>query len=146
MVRIESSIIVSNSIEETFGFLNRCESHRAFIPRMTQLEQVTDGIFGKVGTRLSGMLIYFGIRIPVRYELIEVEPIHRLAMKGQMGPVRFKDGYILKPGQQGTQIHFWLELQPTGWAVLIRPFAGVIGRIHAYETLRNLKRVLNGNR
>jgi hypothetical protein len=146
MARIESSIIVSKSIEEVFGFLNQCESHLKFIPRMTQLEQKTEGAFGQVGTRLTGMLNYFGIRIPVRYELIEVEPIRRLAMKGQMGPVRFVDGYILSSGQQDTQIHFWLELQPTGWAVLMRPFAGVIGRIHAYETLRNLKRVLNGNR
>ncbi|HEX2991334.1 MAG TPA: SRPBCC family protein [Anaerolineales bacterium] len=146
MARIESSIIVSKSIEDIFGFLSRCESHLKFIPRMTQLEQETDGAFGKVGTRLSGMLNYFGIRIPVTYELIEVEPLQRLAMMGQMGPVHFKDGYILSSSPQGTQIHFWLELQPTGWAVLMRPFAGVIGRIHAYETLRNLKRVLDGNR
>ena len=146
MARIESSIIVSKSIEDIFGFLSRCESHQKFIPRMTQLEQETDGAFGKVGTRLSGLLNYFGIRIPVTYELIDVEPLQRLAMKGQMGPIHFKDGYILSSSPQGTQIYFWLELQPTGWAVLMRPFAGLIGRLHAYETLRNLKRVLDGNR
>lgn len=146
MARIESSIIVSKSIEDIFGFLSRCESHQKFIPRMMQLEQETDGAFGKVGTRLSGLLNYFGIRIPVTYELIDVEPLQRLAMKGQMGPIHFKDGYILSSSPQGTQIYFWLELQPTGWAVLMRPFAGLIGRLHAYETLRNLKRVLDGNR
>ena len=146
MARIQSSIFVQKPVEEVFGFLNRCESHRRFIPRMSHLEQETEGAFGQVGTRLSGMLDYFGIRIPVQYELIEVEPVQRLAMKGQMGPVRFRDGYILHPERHGTQVQFWLELQPAGWAVLMRPFAGMIGRLHAFETLRNLKKVLDGNR
>ena len=145
MARIESNLIVSKSIEEVFGFLNRRESHLKFIPRMTHLEQETEGAFGQVGTRLSGMLNYFGIRIPVQYELIEVKPIQQLAMQGQIGPVGFKDGYILRSKPEGTQIHFWLELRPTGWAVLMRPFAGIIGRIHAFETLRNLKKVLDEN-
>lgn len=145
MTRTESSILVSKSTEEVFEFLNRCESHLKFIPRMTRLSQTSQGAFGQVGTRLSGLLNYFGLRIPVQYELIEVEPVHRLAMKGRMGPVDFRDGYILSPAAGGTRIKFWLELFPAGWARLMRPFTGWIGRIHAYETLRNLKQVLDGN-
>jgi hypothetical protein len=143
MARIESSIYVSKSTEQVFQFLNRCESHQKFIPRMTALQQTSLGSFGQIGTRLSGQLNYFGIRIPVQYELIEVEPARRLAMKGQMGPVRFRDGYILKRNGEGTEIQFWLELFPGGWSSVFKPFAGSIGRIHAYETLRNLKRELD---
>ena len=143
MTRIESAILVPKPVEDVFEFLNRCESHLKFIPRMTELNQISQGAFGQAGTRLSGMLNYFGIRIPVQYELIEVEPVHRLAMKGEMGPVGFRDGYILNQAGDGTQINFWLELFPTGWLRLMKPFAGLIGRIHAYETLRNLKRELN---
>lgn len=145
MARIESTILVSKSIEDVFEFLKRCESHRKFIPRMTELIQTTEGAFEQTGTRLAGMLNYFGIRIPVQYELIEVEAGHSLAMKGQMGPVGFRDGYVLSPAGPGTQIKFWLELFPTGWAALLKPFAGAIGRIHAYETLQNLKRELHGS-
>lgn len=146
MARIESSILISKPVEYVFAFLNRCESHLKFIPRMTELNQTTQGAFGQVGTRLSGMLNYFGVRIPVYYELIEVEPGQRLAMKGKMGLVDFKDGYVLQRSENGTRILFWLELLPSGWAALMRPFAGLIGRIHAYETLRNLKQVLDGDR
>jgi hypothetical protein len=78
----------------------------------------------------------------VQYEIIEVEPNRQLAMKGQMGPVLFKDGYILKQNEQGTEIKFWLELMPAGWAKVFSPFMGLIGKIHAWETLRNLKREL----
>ena len=88
------------------------------------------------------MLRYFGIRIPVQYEIIEVEPGRRLAMKGQMGPVLFKDGYMLNKSEQGTEVQFWLELMPAGWANVFSPFMGLIGKIHAFETLRNLRREL----
>lgn len=142
MAHVESSIVVPMSIENIFSFLNACENHLRFIPRMTKLDQSSSGAFGQVGTTLSGMLNYFGFRIPVQYEIIEYEFNHRLAMKGQMGPVLFKDGYVLKKKDDGTEIKFWLDLMPTGWAKIFSPFAGWIGKVHAWETLRNLKREL----
>lgn len=142
MARIESILRAPHSINQVFSFLNHCESHRKFIPRMIELQQTSPGSFGQVGTRLSGMLRYFGIRIPVQYEIIEAEPNRQLAMKGQMGPVLFRDGYILKENSDGTEIKFWLELIPAGWANVFSPFMGLIGKVHAWETLRNLKREL----
>ena len=142
MARIESSLLVSKPVEAVFAFLNKRESHLHFIPRMTSLEQTSQGDFGKIGTTLSGILNYFGIQIPVQYEIIEVELNQALAMNGQMGPFNFKDGYLLSTNGGGTQIRFWLDLQPTGWTRAFSPFMGLIGKIHAWETLRNLKREL----
>jgi hypothetical protein len=142
MSRIESTLVVRQSLEDVFAFLNMRESHRRFIPRMTHLEQTSPGIFGQAGTRLSGMLDYFCIRIPVQYEIIEVETDQRLAMNGKMGPIVFKDGYVLKRNGKGTAIIFWLELLPSRWAKIFTPFMGLVGKIHAWETLRNLKREL----
>ena len=142
MARIESTLVVHQSLEDVFAFLNLWESHLRFIPRMTKLEQTSPGRFGQVGTTLSGMLNYFGIRIPVQYEVIEVESNHRLAMKGQMGPILFKDGYVLERNGKGSEIKFWLDLSPTGWTILLTPFMGLLGKIHAWETLRNLRQEL----
>jgi len=142
MARIESMILSTKSVEDVFSFLNRCESHKRFIPRMTALDQTSPGAFGKAGTTLSGMLNYFGVHIPVRYEIIEAESNHRLAMKGQMGPFLFKDGYILKKNSGGTEIRFWLDLLPQGSTKIFSPFIALLGKIHAWETLRNLKREL----
>lgn len=142
MARIEAIFRAPYSIDEVFSFLNKCESHRKFIPRMIELHQTSPGIFGQVGTRLSGVLRYFGIRIPVQYEIIEVEANRQLAMKGQMGPVLFRDGYVLKRNGQSTEIKFWLELMPAGWSKIFSPFMGLIGKVHAWETLRNLRREL----
>ncbi len=142
MARIESSIVVSKSVEETFAFLNKPESHRRFIPRCVEFKQTSDGAFGQVGATVNGLLNYFGIKIPVQYEIIEHEPINKLAMKGLMGPVSFKDGYILSKKNNGTEIKFWLELTMTSWTKLFQPFAGLVGKVHAWETLRNLKKVI----
>ena len=142
MAKIESSLRVSNPVEEIFAFLSRRESHLNFIPRMTSLEQTTRGEFGQAGTRLSGMLNYFGIRIPVKYEILDVKPNAALSMKGQMGPFDFTDGYVLSENGTSTQIRFWLDLRPSGWTRVFSPFMGLIGRIHAWETLRNLRREL----
>lgn len=142
MTRIESSILVPKPIEDVFSFLNTCESHLKFIPRITALYQTSQGTFGQVGTTVAGMLNYFGLRIPVQYEVIEVESNYRLAMKGRMGPVQFKDGYVLSEAEQGSQIKFWLEFHPTGLTKVFSPFAKLIGKFHAYETLKNLKRIL----
>ncbi len=143
MARIESTMHVNQSLEDVFDFLNAAESHARFIPNMKEFRQTSPGVFGRVGTTAQGLLSYFGImKIPVQYEIIEHELNQRLAMKGQMGPVLFKDGYILKKNGNGTEIMFWLDLLPTGWAKLLSPFMGVIGKIHAFETLRNLKREL----
>jgi ribosome-associated toxin RatA of RatAB toxin-antitoxin module len=140
MSRIESTLLVQKSVAETFAFLNNPESHRRFIPRCVEFKQTSAGAFGQAGTTVKGLLNYFGVRIPVDYEIIEHQPNQRLAMQGLMGPVRFTDGYILASAAEATHITFWLELTMTGFTALFQPFAGLIGNIHAWETLRNLRR------
>jgi hypothetical protein len=143
MTYIESSVLVQQPLEEVFTFLNAAEGHARFIPNMAELRQTSPGAFGKIGATAQGSLSYFGLmKIRVQYEIIEHELNRQLAMKGQMGPVLFKDGYILKKNEKGTEIQFWLDLIPTGWTKLFSPFMGLVGKIHAWETLRNLKREL----
>jgi len=143
MARIESVIQVKKQVEDVFAFMNIAENHARFIPNMVEFKQTSPGAFGRVGATANGLLQYLGIiKIPVSYEIIEHDLNHKLAMKGKMGPVFFKDGYVLNPSDNGAQIKFWLELNPTGWTRLFAPFTRLIGNIHAYETLRNLKQEL----
>lgn len=143
MSRIESSITVSKPIEDVFSFLSKRESHLRFIPRMIELTQTSKGDFSQIGGTSNGMLNYFGVKIPVQYQIIENDSKQNLAMLGLMGPVVFKDGYILNKKNNGTEIKFWLELSLKGWMKIFSPFMGLIGKIHAWETLRNLKREIN---
>ena len=143
MARIESSIFVSKSVKDVFAFLSKRESHLSFIPRMTSLTQTSPGDFAQIGGTSDGMLNYFGIKIPVKYQIIENDSKQNLAMNGSMPFVNFKDGYVLSKQENGTTIKFWLELNLTGWTKIFSPFAGLIGKIHAWETLNNLKKEIN---
>jgi len=142
MARIESSVLVSKSVEETFNFLDAPENHAKFIPNMIEFNKTSAGPFGRVGATARGVLRFLGQKVNILYEIVEHEQNQRLAMRGFLGPVTFKDGYILIPNADGTQIKFWLELTMTGLAKIFSPFKGLIGKIHAVETLTNLKRVL----
>lgn len=143
MAYIESTLFVRQPAEVVFDFLSTAENHARFIPNMAEFQQTSPGAFGRTGARAQGLLRYFRLlKIRVRYEIIEHEPDHRLAMKGQMGPISFKDGYILREDKAGTEVRFWLELRPMGWTKIFSPVAGLIGKIHAWETLRNLRREL----
>ncbi|SRR6266498_4319313 len=142
MARIESSILVSKSVEDIFTFLNVPENHAKFIPNMIEFNKTSSGPFGQVGATVQGVLRLLGQNMELPYEIIEHEPNRKLAMKGVLGPVIFKDGYVLNRTNNGTQINFWLELTMTGLARLMSPFAGLIGKIHANETLANLKKRL----
>ena len=143
MARIESVIQVKKQVEDVFAFMNVAENHARFIPNMVEFKQTSAGAFGRDGATANGSLRYLGIiKIPVSYEIIEHDLNHTLTMKGKMGPVLFKDGYVLSPSESGARIKFWLELNPTGWTRLFSPFAKLIGKIHAYETLTNLRKQL----
>lgn len=143
MARIESSLFVSKSIEDVFSFLSKRESHLRFIPRMISLTQTSQDDFAQIGGKADGMLNYFGIKIPVGYEITENVFNQKLSMNGKMPYVNFKDGYILNKKDNGTEITFWLDLTPFGYAKIFSPLAGLIGKIHAWETLRNLKKEIN---
>jgi len=142
MTRIESSILVSKSVEDTFAFLNDSENHLKFIPNMVEFNKTSAGVFGQVGSTVQGALRILGVRMEVPYEVIEHQQDKSLAMKGLIGTITFKDGYVLNPAGKGTQINFWLELTLTGLAKVFKPLAGLIGKIHANETLANLKRTI----
>ncbi len=142
MARIESRVIVSKGIEDVFAFLSKRESHLNFIPRMVSLTQTSQGEFAQVGGRADGVLNYFGINIPVTYEIIENVTHQKLTMNGSMPFVNFRDGYVLSKQNDGTVIKFWLELTLTGWTKIFSPFAGLIGKVHAWETLKNLKKII----
>jgi hypothetical protein len=142
MTRIESKLWVPASVETVFGFLDEAENHARFIPNMAEFNKTSPGRFGQVGTTIQGVLRFWGQRLEVPYMIIDHADNQRLAMQGSLGPLGFKDGYILSAAGGGTTIQFWLELMLSGLGRVLGPAAGLIGWIHARETLTNLKHQL----
>lgn len=142
MTRLEASALIDKPAEDIFAFLNIAENHAKFIPGMIEFRKTSPGPFGQVGATARGARRDLGLRWDVHYEITEVEPNHKLGMQGTLGPVRFRDAYVLERIGNSTRVKFWLELTLTGVMKLASPFLNLIGRTHAGETLANLKKTL----
>lgn len=140
--RLEATILINRPAEDIFAFLNTPENHPKFVPGMIEFKKTSPGPLDQVGATIRGVRQFLGQRMELPYEITEYEPGNRLGMKGAMGPITFEDGYVLDPMGNGTRVKFWLELTLTGLIVLAKPFVVWQGKIHADETLANLKNTL----
>jgi hypothetical protein len=140
--RIEAHTLIEKSPHEIFAFLSVPENHAKFIPGMLEFKGASPGSFAQVGAKALGLRRLLGRRLDLPYEIIESEPDKKLAMKGEMGPISYEDGYLLEPRGSGTRVTFWLRFKPAGWIWLAMPILIPWGKIHGAETAANLKRVL----
>ena len=140
--RLEATILINRPAEDIFAFLNVPENHPKFVPGMLEFNKTSPGPLGRVGATIRGVRQFLGRRMELPYEITEYEPGNRLGMKGALGPVSFEDGYILDPIGNSTRVKFWLELTLTGLMKIAKPFVVWQGKIHAGETLANLKSTL----
>src|SRR5574341_2609245 len=140
--RLEATILINRPAEDIFAFLNIPENHPKFVPGMLEFKKTSPGSLGRVGATIRGVRRFLGRRMELPYEITEYEPGNRIGMKSAMGPISFRDGYVLDPVWSSTRVRFWLELTLTGLMTLIRPFVVWQGKIHADETLTNLKSAL----
>ncbi|HEY2981915.1 MAG TPA: SRPBCC family protein [Anaerolineales bacterium] len=146
MTRLEASVLINKSPEDIFAFFSVPENHAKFIPGMLEFKKTSAGPLGQVGATARGIRRDLGLRWDVLYEITEFQPNDHLGMKGVMGPINFKDGYVLEPQGSSTRVKFWLELTLNGLAKLAQPFIALIGKTHAHETLANLKNQLESPR
>jgi carbon monoxide dehydrogenase subunit G len=140
--RLEATILINRPAEDVFAFLNNPDNHPKFVPGMLEFKKTSPGPLDRVGATIRGVRRFLGRRMELPYEITEYEPGNRLGMKGAMGPIAFRDGYILDPAGDRTRVKFWLEPTLKGLMKLAQPFVVWQGKIHAHETLTNLKRAL----
>jgi len=140
--RLESVIQINRPSEDIFAFLNAPENHPKFVPGMLEFKKTSPGPMGQIGATVRGVRRILGRNIELPYEITEYQRGIKLAMKGAMGPILFKDGYVLESMGPNTRVKFWLEFTLTGLMNVARPFLDLVGKAHAHETLTNLKRAL----
>lgn len=142
MSRLEVRRVIERPAEDVFAFINIPENHTRFVPGMLEFRKTSQGSLGQVGATVQGVRKVLGQRLELPYEIIEFEPNKRLGMTGALGPIAFRDGYILDPRGSKTRVTFWLEFLLDGVLNLAKPILVPWGRLHGVETLVNLKKWL----
>jgi carbon monoxide dehydrogenase subunit G len=144
--RLEATILIDKPANDVFTFLHNPDNHPKFVPGMLEFKKASPGPIERVGTSIRGVRKFLGRKMELPYEITEYQPGSCLGMQGAMGPLTFRDGYILESVGSRTRVKFWLEPSLSGLMKLARPFVDLIGRMHAHETLTNLKRALEGSK
>jgi carbon monoxide dehydrogenase subunit G len=142
--RLEATILIDKPANDVFTFLHNPDNHPKFVPGMLEFKKDSPGPIDRVGTSIRGVRTFLGRRMELPYEITEYQPDSCLGMQGAMGPLTFRDGYILEALGPRTRVKFWLEPTLTGLMKLARPFIALVGKTHAHETLTNLKKALEG--
>jgi len=140
--RLESTILINRPVEDIFAFLNNPENHPKFVPGMLEFKKTSPGPFEQVGASVQGVRRFLGQRMELPYEITEFQQGNKLGMKGAMGPIKFKDGYVLESMGPNTRVKFWLEFTLTGLMKFTQPLFAIVGKAHANETLTNLKKAI----
>lgn len=140
--RLEVSRMIDKPAEDIFAFINIPENHTKFVPGMLEFRKTSPGPLSQVGATIRGMRRVLGQKVELPYEIIEYEQNKKLGMKGLIGPISFRDGYILESMGNTTRITFWLEFLLNGMMNLAKPFLIPWGRLHGNETITNLKKLL----
>lgn len=139
-VKIESTTVIARPPEEVFAFLLDLENAAQFDPDVQSVKKTTEGPIG-VGTefRFYERTPPFGTFQRTRFHYTAVEPDHRIAFTGQVGPLAPVGSFTFENASAGTRVTFHGEANPKGFLKLFTPLIAHQGRRTWDKRLAHLK-------
>jgi len=134
LTKIERSIVIDRTVDDVWDFVHDVANDRLWQTTLVESEQLTDGPLG-VGTRVREVRQFLGVKVELAWEVTELEPKTRSAIKGISGPVPLSGSYRLEPLDAGTRFTVSGELDAHGVFKLAEP---VFARMTSRELEANL--------
>lgn len=115
MIRLEQSVDVRRDAQDIFDFLSAIERYPDWLPGVIEAKQTSDGPVGPATTfslRIAGP----AGPIDAAGEVTEVDPPHRLAIRGDAQPGTVGGGFELAASEAATatRIRIWMEIELRG--------------------------------
>lgn len=122
MIRLHETITVERSLADCYRYLVDFSTSEQWDPGVYRAEKVTPGAPAQ-GTRFDLILNSAGRRVPMQYELRELEPMQRIRLVGEGAGFCADDTITLCAiDDRHTEIDYVAELTFTGPAGKIEPF------------------------
>ena len=131
MPTLHRTITVDRSLEDCFRYLQDFSTIEQWDPGVYRSEKVQDGP-PRIGTTFDLTLDSFGGRkVPMTYEIVEMEPPHRLRIVGDGGHFSADDVITLEALPDGrTSIDYRADLQFEGpLATVFKIFGGALEKV-----------------
>jgi uncharacterized membrane protein len=100
----------------------------------------------RVGSQVAFVAEFLGRRMAYTYEIVDLVPGQRLAMRTAEGPFPMETTYIWEPAAGGTRMTLRNRGTPAGFSRWVAPFMAAAMRRANRKDLRFLKTILEGRR
>ena len=143
MAAFENSVTIQRPIEEVFAYLADFENTPRWNYTIEETRKTSPGPVGVGATYRQTRTI--PRRSEEMFVIIAFDPVHELAIQGQIGPFRALASYRLEPAGRATRLLNRVDIEPS--SVLLRPFASLATssvKSAVAQNLDKLKNILEG--
>lgn len=115
--RAEYSIVINQPVHKVYAYISDARNNPKWQIGVVDTRIMPDGP-PHVGTKVTDAHNLAGRRIEVTYEVTELEPTRKIAVKSISGPLLFKGTTTFEPVGDGTRVTAVFEMEATGFLKL----------------------------
>lgn len=139
-MKFTNTVTINRQPAEVFAFLAHFENVPLWNYAISETRKITGGPVD-VGSRYRQTRT-----VPTRteetFEVTELQPDHRLSIRGALGPFQGEITYVLEPAGTATTLTNTMNLQPSGALRLVAPLAASRVKSAVATNLDTLKQIL----
>jgi uncharacterized protein YndB with AHSA1/START domain len=125
MSELEHAVLIDRPVAEVHAFVTDPANDPSWMPFAVETAVMTDGPV-RVGTRVRQSNRFLGRRFDTIFEVTELQPARRGAIRFLAGPVWGTGVYLLEPAGDGTRLVVEMDIEAHRFFGMAEPaFAGV---------------------
>lgn len=138
MARVCGAIVIATPPEVVFDHVADQRNEPTYNPQMARAEKLTDGPIG-VGTRFAAVITSRGRQSEMVIEITEYQRPIRLGSRTTMSEAIVDGTLTFEAVSVGTRMSWCWTVTPTGFARVLAPLVGVLGRRQEQRIWTGLK-------
>ena len=141
-VDVVTEAVIQRGVDEVAAYASDPANAPTWYARIDSVEPRTDPPL-QVGSQMTFVARFLGRRLEYTYEIVELEPGHRLVMRTAQGPFPMETTYSWAPVGDGcTRMTLRNRGEPAGFSSLAAPFIAAAIRRANRQDLARLRSIL----
>ncbi len=145
MPHVSGEIVIARPVDVVFDVVADERNEPRYNPAMRHAEKLTDGPVG-AGTRFHAVHAARGQPMEMTVELTEYEPPRRVGSTTTTSWATIRGAVTFEPLDGATRMRWDWDVHPKGFAKLLTPVVGLVGRRQERACWTGLKRYLESDR
>jgi len=141
VVDVSTSVVIRSPVATVAAYACDPDNVPAWYANIKSVEWRTPPPL-RVGSRIAFVADFLGRRLAYTYEIVELVPGRRLAMRTAQGPFPMQTTYTFEEVERGTKMTLRNHGEPAGFSRLVAPFLAFAVRRANRKDLAKLRDVL----